>query len=57
MGLSAPSKLYFAAALLFLSAVAIGLFASGFELKAIIGLAMTGLMVALGLKAHKGSAI
>jgi hypothetical protein len=52
MGFPAPSKLYFAAAALFLCVVAIGLSDSGFELRGAIGLSLAGFMVTLGLKAR-----
>ena len=53
MGFSAPSKLWFAAAALFLVAVAIGLSEQGFELRSMLGLALAGVMVAFGFKARK----
>ena len=53
MGFPAPSKLYFAAAALFLCVVAMGLIDSGFELRSIIGLAMAALMIALGVRLRR----
>ena len=52
MSLSAQSKLYFVAAALFLAVVAIGLSDRGFELRAVWGVIMAGMLVALGLKAR-----
>ena len=52
MSLSAPSKLYLAAAGLFVGVVALGLYDRGFEPKAAIGLIMAGAMVRLGLRAR-----
>jgi hypothetical protein len=52
MSLSAPSKLYLAAAGLFVGVVGIGLYDSGFEPKAAIGLAMAGALIRLGLRAR-----
>lgn len=53
MTFSAPSKLYFAAAALFIVAAAIGFFDAGVEVKTGAGLTMAGLMLALGLKARR----
>jgi hypothetical protein len=53
MGLSAPSKLYFAAALLFVATAAIGYWDTGLELKTGLGLIMACVMVRLGIKAGR----
>lgn len=55
MGFPAPSKLYFAAAALFLLAAAIDFPGRGFELKSAIGILMACGMVALALKARGGA--
>lgn len=52
MSLSAPSKLYLAAAVLFVGVVGIGVYDSGLEPKAAIGLVMAGTLVRLGLRAR-----
>ena len=54
MGLSAPAKLYFVAALLFVVTAAIGFFDRGVEIKTGAGLLMAAAMAALGLKTRKG---
>lgn len=52
MNFSAPAKLFFAAATLFLAVVAIGVYDSGFEPKAAIGLVLAGTLARLGLGAR-----
>ena len=54
MGLPAQSKLYFAAAALFLLTVALGVASAGFELRAVFGVAMAGALVRLGLRVGAG---
>lgn len=53
MDFSAPAKLYFIAAALFLGVVIIGLSEAGPEPKSIIGLMMAGLMVRFALKTRR----
>ena len=48
MGFSAPAKLFFVAAALFLGVVALGLVNDGFEPKAVIGTAMAGALIRVG---------
>lgn len=52
MNFSAPAKLYLAAAVLFVGVVGIGVYESGLEPKAAIGLIMAGALVRLGLRAR-----
>jgi hypothetical protein len=52
MSFSAPAKLFFAAATLFLAVVAIGVYDSGFEPKAAIGLVLAGTLARLGFGAR-----
>lgn len=56
MGLSAPAKLFFIAAAMFVVVAAIGFIEGGIELKSIVGLVMAGALVTLGLKARRSSA-